>query len=751
MTEERTYSDFDLVVERSEREEYRAYVVDSPAGEASGAFILPFSELELENLLLRVGRPRRGTRRLESPEMEAAREFGAQLFEAVFQDDLKLTLQRSLDVVDRRDEGLRIRLRLSDTPELASLPWEFLYNEDSDEFLVLSAWTPIVRYLDLTQQIDPLTVTGPLRILVMISGPDDYPALDVEEEWRRIDTSLRPLIDRGAVSVTRAEEATLLNLLRRLRHDDDYHIFHYVGHGGYDEKSDDGVLVLEDENNRSRIVAGRDLGTIIQDHRSLRLAVLNACEGARASDTDPFSGAAQSLVRKGIPAVVAMQFEITDDAAIAFSQEFYASIADGLPVDASVGEARRAIFGLGNDIEWGTPVVYLRGDGQLFDVDRPAAPPVAEVVPVPVEPDTTVSEEPEDVDTVDVDDGPPPTPPPWARRLGALPLWGWAATAIGVVIALVVLVGILNGGGDNGGDGGDGKGDGTVAPTTIPPSAEWEVAPPIEIEGRPIAVAVAADAIWVSSFEGQGLSGINPDTNQVETSIPVGEQADGLAIDTEGGLWVVNRKDAEVWRIDPTTGAVLAMVALDESPSKVAVGEGAVWVVNEGSNTLSQIDPETLATTTFHVGERPVEVLVAEGNVWVSNHESGTVSRVDPSDGSRTDIQVGDGPLGLSAGFDSIWVAIKFENMVVRIDPDSLEVIAEIPVGRGPDGVAAGAGAVWVTNSLDGTVSRIDPEADEKTDTIAVEEMPDGIAVGHGAIWVANNVGGTVSRLEPVP
>jgi hypothetical protein len=171
------------------------------------------------------------------------------------------------------------------------------------------------------------------------------------------------------VIIERTEDATLLDLQRRLRKSD-YHVFHFVGHGGFDQNADDGVLVMEDGNNRSRLVAGRDIATILNDQRDLRLVVLNACEGARSSTKDPFSGVAQSMVRKGIPAVVAMQFEITDGAAIAFSQEFYGAVADSYSLDAAIGEARRAIFGLGNDIEWGTPVVYMRGDGRLFDVQR---------------------------------------------------------------------------------------------------------------------------------------------------------------------------------------------------------------------------------------------------------------------------------------------------------------------------------------------------------------------------------------------
>ncbi len=78
-----------------------------------------------------------------------------------------------------------------------------------------------------------------------------------------------------------------------------------------------------------------------------------------------------------------MQFEITDRAAIVFAGEFYAALADGYPVDSAVAEARKAIFADANDIEWGTPVLFMRvPDGRIFDVTRRAAPPeVAEEEP----------------------------------------------------------------------------------------------------------------------------------------------------------------------------------------------------------------------------------------------------------------------------------------------------------------------------------------------------------------------------------
>jgi outer membrane protein assembly factor BamD (BamD/ComL family) len=366
--EEPKYLDFELRIEKK-GQRYEAAVLHSPCGEASYTFRRPFSDLEVENFVLRMGGARRVARRISSPEMQTARQFGSKLFEAVFCEDIRTCFISSQNEAKHHNLGLRLKLRV-EAPELINIPWEYLYDASLGRFLSLFENSPIVRYIDVRERISPLAVKPPLSVLVMVSSPTDYPTLDVARERANLQQALGVLADEGMLTLEWVEKAnlpTLADCLLRGR----YHIFHYIGHGGFDERSQDGVLVLEDEQCLGQWASGERLAVLLGNQPTLRLVILNACEGARTSCDDPFAGAATTLVRTGnVPAVVAMQFAITDEAAITFARGFYSALAVGRPVDAAVTQARLAIFAAGNDVEWGTPVLYMRSpDGRIFDVE----------------------------------------------------------------------------------------------------------------------------------------------------------------------------------------------------------------------------------------------------------------------------------------------------------------------------------------------------------------------------------------------
>lgn len=370
----RNYENFDIEIVR-EGDAYSARA-RSPRGEARAAFVLPLSQQEIRILGLTVARGRQTTRSIQTREVDEVKAYGQRLFDALFTGDVLACYHESLAQV-RSDigTGLRMRLRLTDTPELAQVPWEYTYDRRSGRFLALDDETPIVRYLDLPLPAGALEVEPPLRVLVMIAGPEDVADLDADEEWRRINDALADMVQQGAVRLDRLAKPTLSALRWQLRAED-YHVFHFIGHGGVDAITERGVLILEDDARRSDVVDAETIAGILSGERTLRLAVLNACEGGRASKGDIFAGTAQTLVQQDVPAVIAMQFQISDEAAITLTHDFYKALSFGDPVDAALTEARRGLrFEHRNELEWGTPVLYMRAsDGRLFDVKSKPAP-----------------------------------------------------------------------------------------------------------------------------------------------------------------------------------------------------------------------------------------------------------------------------------------------------------------------------------------------------------------------------------------
>ena len=114
----------------------------------------------------------------------------------------------------------------------------------------------------------------------MVSSPTDYLDLDVENEYQRLEEALDDLVQTGKwssiASMKRASRSSSSAFARR-------HITSSTmsAMAVSMRLGDDGVLMLEDEQGRGRAVSGHELGTLLHDHRSLRLAVLNSCEGAR--------------------------------------------------------------------------------------------------------------------------------------------------------------------------------------------------------------------------------------------------------------------------------------------------------------------------------------------------------------------------------------------------------------------------------------------------------------------------------------
>ncbi|MFF5077885.1 CHAT domain-containing protein [Actinoplanes sp. NPDC000266] len=368
------------------------------------------------------------TRRVAARDEKAAQELGTALFDLLFTGDVRTLFDTTRQQAALRGSRVRLVLRLR-PPELAALPWEFLYDQRRDDYLGLSM--PLVRYPEIMDPVRPLRVEPPLRVVALSARPRTLDEIDAAAERANLEAAISGLGRRGRVTLDWATGETwrdLLNALGRRQ----WHVLHLVGHGAYDEGHGEGVFFLATESGASYPLRASRLAQIAALHPSLGLIVLNSCESATGSSDDPFSSTATTLIRRGVPAVLAMQFDISDRAAVEFTRSFYAGVASGLPLDVAVRNARLELsLAFPDTLEWGTPVLFLRQrDGQVFEVPASAEAPArpgpspapARPAPSPAPPRRAPAPA-------------PPSAPTPARRKPARRWWALACGGLAVAVA----------------------------------------------------------------------------------------------------------------------------------------------------------------------------------------------------------------------------------------------------------------------------------------------------------------------------
>lgn len=371
----RSYLDFTLHIYPSPtRGDPFPMTVDSWAGSASGQLILDVRSPTLKALLGRLHETR--------PDPDDLRALGAMLWQAIFTSPDVERRYVACQAEAGPRKGIRIKLDI-ESPDLMSLPWEYLYDPETQNFPALSPRTPITRYTHSRQQEPPpLAFEPPLRILLVGAAPQDRPHLNVEREREQIFAAMERLQFAGKVEIEMLEHATVRSLQLALRRP--LHVLHYIGHGAYDAQTGSGLLVLEDEQGRAHAVSAAQLHYLLRD-TTIRLAVFNACMTAHSTPSGhgPLTergalmereiaagrSVAGELMRAGLSAALGMQFAISESSATIFAGEFYRTLADGWPVDAAVAEGRKAVM-FTTDLtamDWGIPVLFMRTrDGILF-------------------------------------------------------------------------------------------------------------------------------------------------------------------------------------------------------------------------------------------------------------------------------------------------------------------------------------------------------------------------------------------------
>jgi hypothetical protein len=328
---------------------------------------------------------------LDEPGAPFLHETGRALYQALFKDEVgRLWTIAQADLDAGRVPGVRLRLSI-DPPAIAALPWEMLYDEGRGRSIACRAQHPLVRVVGRVGQVPPqrpIALSLPLRVLFIApegTGLNWQRELEiVRDALARLEgrAELRPLIGR----VTLSDLSDLLGGWQP-------HVLHFVTHGEFDGTR--GWLMFNSPAGSEAGVRSDQLWPVGQDGlrtllgargESVRLAMLGACYGAQTSPREVLAGLGPALIQAGVPAVVGMQYEIRDDAAIVFARALYRSLLEPRrpgQIDAAVAEARAELEAQWPDQQaYATPVLFLNAEhGRLFS----PAPTVAQTpIPSPV-------------------------------------------------------------------------------------------------------------------------------------------------------------------------------------------------------------------------------------------------------------------------------------------------------------------------------------------------------------------------------
>lgn len=304
-------------------------------------------------------------------------QYGKDLFTALFADP---DLHDMWVAARARHEQRRIRLWIEPgAAELHSLPWELL--RDGDVWLATDDKTPFSRHLPLSLPRPDLLPAHPIRVLVVVSNPDDLQdklglmQIDVAKEHALVQEAFVDFLPPKKKGGMRFVEVTPLpapvtldRLNEALGEGDGYHVLHFVGHGSVSQKSRQAALYLQGAKGKVKRVNDKEFATLIQrqGEKRPRLVFLAACHSATRATLDAFAGLGPRLIEAGVPAVVAMQDFVDIDTARRMTPIFYKKLMLDGAVDRALNAARRTL-----DAAWCSdayvPTLFMRReDGQLW-------------------------------------------------------------------------------------------------------------------------------------------------------------------------------------------------------------------------------------------------------------------------------------------------------------------------------------------------------------------------------------------------
>ena len=234
-------------------------------------------------------------------------------------------------------------LRITAAGRLRHLPWELLARDGTH--LTVSSDAPLlpVRAIGTNTALNSPVTPGnrPLRVLFMATSPEGVePVLNYEAE----EAAILAATSRTGTDLVVEESGTLegLRFLSRDYGAGYFDVLHLSGHATVNADGQPTFLVENEFGGLAYATAGQ-IAQAVAGHWP-RLVFVSGCLTGNAPDAGTFPSMSESLVRAGAPAVLGWALPVGDVSATEFAAELYRSLADGVPLDRAIVEARQHLY-----------------------------------------------------------------------------------------------------------------------------------------------------------------------------------------------------------------------------------------------------------------------------------------------------------------------------------------------------------------------------------------------------------------------
>lgn len=345
-----TIADIELTIHRHDQQNYAVdfrYSDNDPYSQSEvrlGAGQAAYAAFDFESLD-------------ELRELGDAKAYGQALTDSLFQsEELRTALAQARASVEQMRGSLRIRLNIHPAAgELNNLRWETLLDPQSGICFSTDQNIHFSRYLaSMDWRPVRLRAKGELKALVMVAAPqglDAYKLASVDKpaEVESVTGGL------GEIPATILEKATLNGLVSALQADE-FDILYIVAHGTF--ANGETLLWLENEDGAVDRQPGGELVTRLRELENRpRLVVLASCQSAGRGKGDVLSALGPRLAAAGIPAVLAMQDNLTMATSAKLMPVFFSELQKDGQIDRALSAARGLVR---DQTDWWVPALFMR-------------------------------------------------------------------------------------------------------------------------------------------------------------------------------------------------------------------------------------------------------------------------------------------------------------------------------------------------------------------------------------------------------